>query len=244
MTQAELILDIQNEMTFAKALPYSIPEQEIVRIITIAEKYFYDNWRHAIEPRYLLLPKDVFTNALFKKERAIQMPDCVQFVHQVREAKGGSMFGTIDQDFSDNKFIGSEIFLTPFIGESLMYRTVLFSFLDIAKNFTIDTLAYDYNKNTRKLTITGRTPLADTVVQVAKKIDREDLYEDELFQRYVRAKAKVRLGDLLTAFDFNLPGGIKPNYTSLVTKADAELTAVMDMMKGENSTDWMFLVNF
>ena len=244
MTQAELILDIQNEMTFAKALPYSIPEQEIVRIITIAEKYFYDNWRHAIEPRYLLLPKDVFTNALFKKERAIQMPDCVQFVHQVREAKGGSMFGTIDRDFADNKFIGSEIFLTPFIGESLMYRTVLFSFLDIAKNFTIDTLAYDYNKNTRKLTITGRTPLADTVVQVAKKIDREDLYEDELFQRYVRAKAKVRLGDLLTAFDFNLPGGIKPNYTSLVTKAEAELTAVMDMMKGENSTDWMFLVNF
>ena len=244
MTQAELILDIQNEMTFAKALPYSIPEQEIVRIITIAEKYFYDNWRHAIEPRYLLLPKDVFTNALFKKERAIQMPDCVQFVHQVREAKGGSMFGTIDRDFADNKFIGSEIFLTPFIGESLMYRTVLFSFLDISKNFTIDTLAYDYNKNTRKLTITGRTPLADTVVQVAKKIDREDLYEDELFQRYVRAKAKVRLGDLLTAFDFNLPGGIKPNYTSLVTKAEAELTAVMDMMKGENSTDWMFLVNF
>ena len=244
MTQAELILDIQNEMTFAKALPYSIPEQEIVRIITIAEKYFYDNWRHAIEPRYLLLPKDVFTNALFKKERAIQMPDCVQFVHQVREAKGGSMFGTIDRDFADNKFIGSEIFLTPFIGESLMYRTVLFSFLDIAKNFTIDTLAYDYNKNTRKLTITGRTPLADTVVQVAKKIDREDLYEDELFQRYVRAKAKVRLGDLLTAFDFSLPGGIKPNYTSLVTKAEAELTAVMDMMKGENSTDWMFLVNF
>ena len=237
MTQAELILDIQNEMTFAKALPYSIPEQEIVRIITIAEKYFYDNWRHAIEPRYLLLPKDVFTNALFKKERAIQMPDCVQFVHQVREAKGGSMFGTIDRDFADNKFIGSEIFLTPFIGESLMYRTVLFSFLDIAKNFTIDTLAYDYNKNTRKLTITGRTPLADTVVQVAKKIDREDLYEDELFQRYVRAKAKVRLGDLLTAFDFNLPGGIKPNYTSLVTKAEAELTAVMDMMKGENSTE-------
>ena len=244
MTQAELILDIQNEMTFAKALPYSIPEQEIVRIITIAEKYFYDNWRHAIEPRYLLLPKDVFTNALFKKERAIQMPDCVQFVHQVREAKGGSMFGTIDRDFADNKFIGSEIFLTPFIGESLMYRTVLFSFLDISKNFTIDTLAYDYNKNTRKLTITGRTPLADTVVQVAKKIDREDLYEDELFQRYVRAKAKVRLGDLLTAFDFNLPGGIKPNYTSLVTKAEAELTAVMDMMKGENSADWMFLVNF
>jgi hypothetical protein len=244
MTQSELILDIQNELTFAKALPYSIPEQEIARIITIAERYFYDNWRHAIEPRYLLLPLAIFSNPLFRKERTIQMPDCVQFVHQVKEAKGGSVFGTIDKDFADNKFIGSEIFLTPFIGESLMYRTILFSFLDIAKNFTIDTLAYDYNKNTHKLTIMGRNPSTPVVVQVAKKIPAEDLYEDELFQRYVRAKAKIRLGDLLTAFDFNLPGGVKPNYTSLVTKAEAELTAVMEMMKGENSADWMFLVNF
>ena len=185
--------------------PYSIPEQEIVRIITIAERYFYDNWRHAIEPRYLLLPLTIFSNPLFKKERAIQMPDCIQFVHQVKEAKGGSMFGTMDTDFSDNKFIGSEIFLTPFIGESLMYRTVLFSFLDIAKNFTIDTLAYDYNKNTRKLTVLGRTPSAPVVAQVAKKIAQEDLYKDEIFQRYVRAKAKIRLGDLLTAFDYTLP---------------------------------------
>ena len=72
MTQAELILDIQNELTFAKALPYSIPEQEIVRIITIAERYFYDNWRHAIEPRYLLLPLAIFSNPLFRKERTIK----------------------------------------------------------------------------------------------------------------------------------------------------------------------------
>lgn len=244
MTQADLLIDIQNELTFAKALPYALPEQEIIRIVTIAERYFYDNWRHAVEPRYLLLPKDVFTNALFKKDRTIRLPDCVQFVHQVREAKGGSMFGTMDQDFADNKFIGSEIFLTPFIGESIMYRTVLFSFLDLAKAFTIDTLAYDYNKNTKKLAILGRTPLAPTVLQVMKKIESEELYEDELFQRYVRAKAKIRLGDLLTSFDFNLPGGVKVNYATFVTKAEAELAAIMEMMKGENSADWMFFVNF
>jgi hypothetical protein len=244
MTQADLITDIQNELTFAKALPYALPEQEIIRIITIAERYFYDNWRHAVEPRYLLLPKDVFSNALFKKDRTIRLPDCVQFVHQVREAKGGSMFGTMDQDFADNKFIGSEIFLTPFIGESIMYRTVLFSFLDLTKAFTIDTLAYDYNKNTKKLAILGRTPVAPAVLQVMKKIESEELYEDELFQRYVRAKAKIRLGDLLTSFDFNLPGGVKVNYTTLVTKADAELASVMEMMKGENSADWMFFAHF
>ena len=68
MTQSDLILDIQNELTFAKALPYSIPEQEIIRIITIAERYFYDNWRHAIEPRYLLIPLEIFKNPQKEKE--------------------------------------------------------------------------------------------------------------------------------------------------------------------------------
>ena len=245
MTLDELVLDIQNELTFAKALPYSIPEQEINRIITNAERYFYDNWRHAVEARYLLVPHGVFTNKLFSKDRTIQLPDCVAFVHEVKEAKGtSSMFGTVDVDFADNKFVGSEVFLTPFIGESIMYRTVIFSFLDLVKGFTIDTLAFDYNKNTKKLSILGRTPRTDVVLQIAKRIPAEDLYEDELFQRYVRAKAKLRLGDLLTTFDYNLPGGIKPNYTNLVTKAENEFNQVVEMMKNENTPDFLFFARW
>lgn len=243
MTRAELIADIKDELTFAKALPYVIPDKEIERIITIAERYFYDNWKHAVEPRYLALPMELFNHKRFKTERAIRLPDCVQFVHQMREPRGSSIFGTIDRDFSENKFVGSEIFLTPFIGESIMYRTILFSFLDLTKGFVLDTFAYDYNRNTHDLTVLGRNPIANgAVLEVARKIDKEDLYNDELFQRYVRAKAKLRLGELLTSFDYNLPGGVKVNYTNLVTRAEAELTQVMDMMKGENTADWMFLI--
>jgi hypothetical protein len=243
MTKTELIADIQEELTFSRALPYVIPEKEIERIIRIAEGYFYDNWRHAVEPRYLVIPQDVFMNARFKKERAIRLPDCIQFVHQMREPRGSSIFGTIDRDFSENKFVGSEIFLTPFIGEAIMYRTILFSFLDLTKGFILDTFAYNYNRNTHDLILLGRNPIANgAVLEVAKKIDLEDLYNDEVFQRYVRAKAKLRLGELLTSFDYNLPGGVKVNYTNLVTRAEAEMTQVMDMMKGENTSDWMFLI--
>jgi hypothetical protein len=243
MTRTELALDIKQELTLAKALPYSIPDQEIDRIIINAERFFYDNWRHAVEPRYLLIPNELLSSEQYKRSRTIRMPDCVQFVHNVKEPKGSSIFGTIDQDFSEQKFIGSEVFLTPFIGESLVYRTVIFSFLDITKNFVLDTVAYDYNKNTKSITIKGRTP-TKMVAEISKKIDEQYLYEDEMFQRYVRAKAKTRLGELLTSFDFNLPGGIRPNYTTFVTKADAEFQAVLDMMKGENTPDWVYLVHF
>lgn len=244
MTKRELITDIQNEITFSGALPYSLPELEINRILENDANYFYDNWRYAVESRYLLLPADLFANPTFKKFRQIQLPDCVQFVVNFKEAKGGSMFATIDRDFSEQKFIGSEIFLTPFIGESIMYRTVIFSFLDLTKSMMIDTIAFDYNKNTKLLGLLGRTPKTASVLRIFKKIEADKLYNDEVFQRYVRAHAKVRLAHMLQSFNFTLPGDITLNYQSITAVAEKEMEDVKTMMKGENTMDWMIIEHY
>lgn len=244
MTERQLIEDINNEITFSGALPYSLPEKEIKRILENDSRYFWDNWRHAVESRYLLLPQELFTNPTFKKFRQIQLPDCVQFVVDFKEAKGGSIFATIDRDFAEQKFIGSEIYLTPFIGESIMYRTVIFSFLDLTKSMMIDTIAYDYNKNTKLLGVIGRTPATAAVLRVYKKLEQEKLYEDEMFQRYVRAHAKVRLAHMLQTFNYTLPGDVTVNYQNITTTAEKEMEAVTTMMKGENTPDWMILTHF
>jgi len=241
MTEQELINDINEEITFSGMLPYSLPEKEIKRQLEIGTRYFWDNWRHAVEPRYLSLPKKLFNNPTFKKIRQIQLPDCVQFVTEVKEPTGGSIFGTIDRDFSESKFIGSEVFLTPFIGESIMYRTVIFSFLDLTRGLVLDTIAYDYNKNTKLLTIVGRTPKIDAVVRFYKKVEKDKLYEDEIFQRWVRAKCKVRLAHMLQTFKYTLPGNVSISYESITQTAEAEIKAVEDMMKTENTTDWIYL---
>jgi len=169
------------------------------------------------------------------------MPDCVKFVDMCKEIKNGSVFGTIDRDFSEQKFVGSEIFLTPFMGESLVYRTVMFSFLDLTKGFVIDTIAIDHNKNNNTVFFKGRNPKTDVIMGVHKAIDDEYLYEDELFQRYVRAKGKVRMGELITSFGFKLPGGIEINYRIMVEKAEVEMTKVEEQMKSENTPDFMLL---
>ena len=241
MTEAELIADINNEITFSGMLPYSLPEKEIKRIIENDARFFYDNWRHAVESKYLLLPKELFRTDEFKNGRQILMPDCVQFVVECKEAKGGSIFASIDRDFSEGKFMGSEIFLTPFMGESIMYRTIMFSFLDLTRGMVLDTIAYDYNKNTKLLGIVGRSPRVDAVVKVFKKIDIDKLYEDELYQRYVRAHAKVRLAHMLQTFNYQLPGDVTINYQNMVATAEKEMEDVKTMIKGENTTDWMFL---
>lgn len=241
MSEQELLDDINNEITFSGMLPYSLPEKELRRILENDSRFFYDNWRHAVEPRYLLLPTELFKSDQFKTYRTIQMPDCVQFVVDLKEAKGASIFATIDRDFSEQKFIGSEIYLTPFMGESIMYRTIIFSFLDLTRGLILDTIAYDYNRNTNSLGIVGRTPKVNAVAKVLKKIDKDKLFEDEVFQRYVRAHAKVRLAHMLQTFNYTLPGDVTINYQNIVTTAEKEMTAVETMMKGENTTDWMFM---
>jgi hypothetical protein len=122
-----------------------------------------------------------------------------------------------------------------------MYRTVMFSFLDLTKAMVLDTIAYDYNKNSKLLGVLGRTPATAAVVRVFKKLDYDKLFEDEMFQRYVRAHAKVRLSHMLQSFDYTLPGGVKVNYQNIVTVAEKEMEEVKTMMKGENTPDWMFL---
>jgi hypothetical protein len=243
MTEAALIADIQAEITFSGMLPYSLPEKELKRIIDIDAAFFYDNWRHAIESKYLLLPKELFKTDKFKHGRQILMPDCVQFMVELKEAKGGSIFASIDRDFSEGKFMGSEIFLTPFMGESIMYRTIMFSFLDLTRGMILDTIAYDYNKNTKLLGVVGRTPKVDAVAKVFKKIEVDKLYDDELYQRHVRAHAKVRLAHMLQTFNYQLPGDVTINYQNMVTTAEKEMEDVKEMIKGENTTDWMFLVH-
>jgi hypothetical protein len=243
MTLDEIVKDINNEITFSGAIPYSLPPEELKRIIENASRYFWDNWRHAVESRYLMLPLEVFKNDKFKKVRQIQLPDCVQFVTDFKEITGGSIFATIDRDFSEQKLIGSEIYLTPFMGESLMYRTIMFSFLDLTRGLMIESIAYDYNKNTKLLGVVGRTPRTSAVLKIFKKIDQDKLFEDEMFQRYVRAIAKVRHANMLQIFNFTLPGDITINYQNIVTTAEKELDKVEASIKSENVPDWIYLYN-
>jgi hypothetical protein len=105
----------------------------------------------------------------------------------------------------------------------------------------LDTIAYDYNKNTKLLGVLGHTPKTNAVVRVFKKLEYDKLFEDEMFQRYVRAHAKVRLSHMLQTFNYTLPGGVTVNYQNIVTTAEKEMEDVKAMMKGENTPDWMYL---
>lgn len=243
MTEVQFIQDIQAELTYSCSLPQSLPQTEIKRIIDRSANWFFDNYARAVEKRYLYLPLSFFTNPAFKEFREIRFPDCIRYIGELREIRGGSIFGTIDRDFSTTKFIGSEVFLNIGAGEGLMQRTLMFSFLDLAKSFILETVAFSYNKNTHKLFIMGHTPKVDVVALVFKNIETEALYDDDYFQRFVRATAKIRLGNMLGTYNYTLAGGITLNIDRIISNGEKELQEIKDAIKSENSPSFSFFTH-
>jgi hypothetical protein len=142
-TEEALIQEVKDDISHSCALPYALNDQEIKRIIKRAKAYFYDNYQYAVEDKIFVLPSEMFVTPQFRATRQIQLPDCVIGVWDVREVGGAGLVGTPDKDFGDAKLLGSELMLSPFIGDNLVYRTVLYSFFDLAKAFLLETFAFN-----------------------------------------------------------------------------------------------------
>jgi hypothetical protein len=241
MTRAELAQIVNDEITVSGALPYSVPERELERIINQALSWFYINYQYAVETQYYVIQKNWFQEADFKKTRSILLPECVVSVFECREISGGGRLGTIDRDFSDNRLLAAEIYLAPFASDDLVLRTAQYSYWDLTKAFILERVRFDYNHNTHRLKIQGRNPKKNLFLQTYVKIEESRLYDDYNFQRWVTATAKVSLGRLLGFFTFNLPGGIAVDGSKIADEGTAELEMIKTKIDEENSPDWFFV---
>lgn len=264
MTQDELIQEIEDALSFSCALPYNLNKTEVERIIKRAKAWFHDNYQYAVEDRVFVLKNTIFQHKEFRATRQLRLPDSIVTVYEVRELGGYGISGNPDRDFSDSKLLGSELLLSPFTGDNLVYRTVMYSYFDLAKAYLLDTFAFKWNKNSKKLTILGRDPArsgqgggsassqlaqgfavggVDVSVRCFVAINDDDLFDDELFVRYCIAKSKIALGNMLSVFNYNLPGGIQINSADIKSTGETELQEVMEMINGENTPSYFLQWN-
>jgi hypothetical protein len=241
MTRGEFLLEVKDEIRGTCALPYSIPDKEINRIINQAKKYFYRNYKEAVESQHYVIPKEEFKKAEFKRDRTILMPECVVSIYECKEISGGGRLFSVDPDFSDNRLMGAELYLSPFQSDDLVMRTAQYAYWDLAQAFFLETIAYDFNRNTSKLKIKGRNPAKNVYLQTYVEIQEEALFEDWLFIRYVTATVKVALGRILGFFEYQLPGGVSINSSDIKSEGTEELDKLLQQIDDENSPDWFFM---
>ena len=238
MTKAELVDMVQRELDVSFALPSQLQPTEIERIIDQTSIWFYENYREAVEMQYYIMKVSEFKKPEWFRSRTVTMPDCVVSVFEVKEITGAGLLGNIDKDFADNKLIASEIYLSPFTGDSLVFRTAQYQFFDLTRAFFLEWIRYDYNRRTKKCKILGRDPARDVFFNTYVKIPEDKLYEDYYFMRYVTAKSKVALGRMLSFFDYNLMGGIKINAADIKTEGESEIEKIETEIKDQDSADY------
>ena len=238
MTKAELVDMVQRELDVSFALPSQLQPTEIERIIDQTSIWFYENYREAVEMQYYIMKVSEFKKPEWFRSRTVTMPDCVVSVFEVKEITGAGLLGNIDKDFADNKLIASEIYLSPFTGDSLVFRTAQYQFVDLTRAFFLEWIRYDYNRRTKKCKILGRDPARDVFFNTYVKIPEDKLYEDYYFMRYVTAKSKVALGRMLSFFDYNLMGGIKINAADIKTEGESEIEKIETEIKDQDSADY------
>lgn len=241
MTKQELINLIKGEVTVSSALSYSVPDAEYERIITMALNWFYHNYQYSIETKYFIVKKDVFTGKKFKQNRALLMPDCVVGITEVKEIKNTSKLGYFGADFSAERMIAQEIYLSPFNADDVVLRTAYESYWDISQAFFLERIAFDYNHNTNKVTILGRDPGCNVCFECMVKIPQEALFDDWTFQKYCCAQAKISLGRILGMFTYQLPGGVTINADSVKTEGQEELQQILEKIDEENAPSWFYI---
>ena len=261
-----LVQEINDELTIACQIPFTVPKKELARIIDRAKGYFYKIYEDSVEEMYLALPRSAFAKQSFKQgidseedplnkininntRGIVIMPKKVFAVNAVYEIGGFSgeaggfgswSFSAGDPDFSIDKFIYSDMYGAGIGSDNLMYYVINEKFLDNTRQVLQAQIGYTYNRLTHKFRFTGKLPKADVIFQVFTTIPDCDLFTDEAFIRYVIAKAKIQLSRILGTFTFNLPGNITINYDLVMSEGQTELDAVVEEIKGDEGVDYFF----
>lgn len=242
MTKKDLIEYVNGELTASCSLPFTPPEKEIERIIDIESRWMYREYRDSWYTKWYILNKNYYNTPEWKNTRTFQLPKCVVGIKVVYELTGGSrVFGIHDPDMNFDRLMAADLYLTPLSSDQITYRTIQWSFWDLAKQFNLRDIQTSFNMNTHRLAIIGRDPVESLFITTLDTIPEEDLYDDPLFIKWVIAKSKISLAKILGTFSYNLLGGVTINYSDIRSEGNEELKELKDKIASDNTPDWFHL---
>ena len=246
-TIEELIDLVQSELTFDCALPMLLPNNTIRRVIvTLAQPWFYQNYRYAVQNAYYLIPRRLLETEEYSRYKWIYLPEDVQTVKWIFKVHDSSLYqlGLNAPNLSINLGVTNQPYLSSYvttIGELGVYKATLDSFSDMLDQFNLFTVQHDYNQMANRLNIL--TNVKDNLVaECAVNIEPEHLYADPLFLRYVNGLSKKRLGEMVGRFDLKLPGNVTYRAETLLSEGKEEIEKVEETIKKMPNTDFFYMV--
>lgn len=242
MTKKEFINIVNGEITASCEIPFSVPTKEIERIIRVEKEWMFREYRDAVHDSWYILDKKYYQTDEWKRTRTFQLPECVMAIRYVYELSSGQrVFGIHDPDLAFDRLMAADLYLTPLSSDQITYRTIQWSFWDLAKTFNLMDIQHNFNMNTKRLIITGRDPSESLWVATLNQICEEDLYDDPLFLKWIIAKSKIQLARIIGTFNYTLIGGIQINYADIRAEGKEELEELKEKIKSDSPADWFMM---
>lgn len=126
--------------------------------------------------------------------------------------------------------------------DNTMYYICTEAFLDISRQIFQNMISFKYNRLTNNLRFLGELPKSDVILDVLVRVPDCDLYNDDLFRRYVIADCKIQLRRLLGSYNYNMPGNITINVDSIADDGKTEKEQVIQELK-DMSGAWYILTS-
>ena len=124
--------------------------------------------------------------------------------------------------------------------DNTMYYICTEAFLDMSRQIFQNMISFKYNRLTNNLRFLGELPKSDVILDVLVRVPDCDLYNDDLFRRYVIADCKVQLSRILGAFSYQMPGNVSVNVEAIANEGATEKENIIQELK-DMSGAWYIL---
>ena len=265
----DFVESIQLEMSVGGMIPFTIPAEVIAQLVKNAKTMFQKSYEDFTEEMFLVLPESEIQKKKFNKgiaklkddgskdknaikdtRGAFMLPEKVVSVVGVYEIGGfegeagwgGMLLGKHTGDISLQNLLYQNAYdrSLAVAADKTSYYIATESFLDISRQIFQHPITFRYNRLTNNLRFLGELPRKDVIVDVLVAIPDCDMYNDDLFRRYVMADCKANLGRVLGTFNYQLPGNISINVEQIANEGNAEKDAILQEIK-DMSGSWYIM---
>lgn len=246
ITIEQLIDIVDADLTMSGLFPQVLPTTEIYRIIKEhALEWFYKNYHYAVIKSYYYMKQECFKTDIYSKFKYFILPEEIESITRIVKIDDPSLFrlGIQAPHLSINLGVTNQPFLTSFVttaGDLGVYRSVISAFSDELNKMNKQTLKYDFNHHDHRLHMLTNID-TDLVFETYVRIEQEDLFDAQIFKDYVIGLSRVRLGEAIGRFNFNMPGNFQYNASDMISQGEKLILSVTEKIKGETQAGWFMM---
>lgn len=263
----DFVESIQNEMSVNGSIPFTIPAEAIAQLTKNARTLFYKSYEDAHEEMFIAIPQKELHKKAFRhgvehmkeegdkkvlKDRrgTYMLPEGVISVVGVYSLDGWSgeagwntgLLGKNSGDISLQRMVYQSVYdrTMAVSADNTMYYICTEAFLDMSRQIFQNMISFRYNRLTNNLRFLGELPKGDVILDVLVRVPGCDLYNDDLFRRYVIADCKIQLSRILGTFSYQMPGNVSINVESIANEGSTEKEAILQELKDMSGAWYIF----